>query len=115
MLYRIGTATEVPSLNEHIPERVFGEVLRGIVILDAEYGESRDYLNCGGYSLIADTDEDAECAIASIGKAHPCEWVTRIGTSGWVSALYVLNDDFSVMLYTPEAALPDTLLRELEG
>lgn len=114
MLYTIGTASEVSVLDGKGPDRVIDEVLRGVCILDAEYGASRDYLTDGGYSLIATTPEDTEGAIATIGKAHPCEWATRIGATGWTATLYILNDDFSVMLYAPESALPTTLLQELE-
>ena len=114
MLYKIGTAAEVTTLYGQIPERVIGEVLRGVVILDAEYGKERNYLVDGGYSLITTTAEDTERAIATIGQSHPCEWVVKLGDSGWASVLYILNDDFSVVLYAPESALPTHLLQELE-
>ena len=114
MIYRIGTEAEITSLYGQIPGRVITEVLQGVIVLDAEYGANRDYLTTGGYSLIADTAEDAGLAIVSIGKNHPCEWVTRIGTSGWLSALYVLNNDFSIVLYAPESAMPIAILNELE-
>ncbi len=114
MLYRIGTEAEISSLYEQIPERVITEVLQGVIVLDAEHGANRDYLTTGGYSLVADTAEDAGLAIVSIGKDHPCEWVTRIGTSGWASALYVINNDFSIMLYAPESSMPIAILNELE-
>ena len=114
MIYRIGTETEIASVYGQIPERVITEVLQGVIVLDAEYGANRDYLTTGGYSLIADTAEDAGLAIVSIGKNHPCEWVTRIGTSGWVSVLCVINNDFSIMLYAPESAMPIAILNELE-
>lgn len=114
MLYRVGTEAEISSLSGQIPERVMVEVLQGVIVLDAEYGANRDYLTTGGYSLIADTAEDAGLAIVSIGKNHPCEWVTRIGTSGWVSVLYVINNDFSIMLYAPESTMPIAILQELE-
>ena len=114
MIYRIGTEAEIASVYGQIPERVITEVLQGVIVLDAEYGANRDYLTTGGYSLIADTAEDAGLAIVSIGKNHPCEWVTRIGTSGWVSVLCVINNDFSIMLYAPESAMPIAILNELE-
>ena len=114
MLYRIGTEAEISSLYGQIPERVITEVLQGVIVLDAEYGVNRDYLSTGGYSLIADTAEDACLSIVSVGKEHPCEWVTRIGTSGWVSVLYVINNDFSIMLYAPESVMPIAILNELE-
>ena len=116
MLYRIGTEHEFPILANKLPERVLTEILRGIVILDAEYGADRDYLLEGGYSLIVESAED----ISQIKKiinydTHPCEWATRIGRdTGYLSALYLLNDDFSIMVYIPIAIAPDTILRDLE-
>lgn len=114
MLYTIGTKAEISALQGRIPERVIGEVLRGVSILDAEYGEERNYFVDGGYSLIADTVEDVEQSLTHIGKTRPCEWVTKLGDSGWASALYLLNDDFSVVLYTPISVMPTHLLQELE-
>lgn len=114
MLYTIGTKTEIPALQGRIPERVIREVLRGVSILDAEYGEERNYFVDGGYSLIANTIEDVDQSLTRIGKTRLCEWVTKLGDSGWASALYLLNDDFSVVLYAPTSVMPTHLLQELE-
>ena len=63
-----------------IPERVYTELLRGTAILDAEYGEDRNYLLTGGYSLIAETADDLRRVKAAVDyEAHPCEWATVIG------------------------------------
>ena len=45
---------------------------------------------------------------------HPCEWATKIGITGYVSALFILNDNFSIMAYLPEAITPTAILAELE-
>ena len=45
---------------------------------------------------------------------HAPEWATRIGRTGFASSLYIMNDDFSIMVYLPQeiAAVPIKL--ELE-
>ena len=115
MLYRIGTKKEMATIQSKVPERVLTEVLRDVVILDAEYGVDRDYLSWGGYSLIAETAGDVNQAIESIGLSNPCEWVTRVGHTEWISVLYLLNDDYAIVLFAPESAMPTSILNELEG
>ncbi len=116
MLCRIGTERELSILANKLPERVQTEVLLGIVILDAEYGADRDYLLEGGYSLIVESAADILSLKEIINfDTHPCEWATRIGKdTGYLSALYLLNNDFSIMVYMPTAIAPDTILRDLE-
>lgn len=116
MLYRIGTKKELPMVANSLPERVYAELLRGTAILDAEYGEERNYLLTGGYSLIAQTADDLPRLKASIDyEARLCEWATKIGRdTGYISALYIINDDFSIMVYMPQSIAPDTILNELE-
>ena len=113
VLYRIGTKAEMATLPSHLPKRVVSEILRGICVLDCEYGAPRDYLSVGGYSLLAETKEDAETALYDING--PCEWATRIGNTGYLSALYILTDDYSIMLYLPISAAIKSILDELEG
>ena len=116
MLYQIGTKKELPMVVRRIPERVYTELLRGTAILDAEYGEDRNYLLTGGYSLIAETADDL-CRVKAVidYDTHICEWVTVIGKdTGYLSALFVLNDDFSIMLYLPRAIASASILNELE-
>ena len=54
----VGTAKECTALYGYLPKRVIGEVLRGLVVLDSEFGTERNYFELGGYSLIATTEED---------------------------------------------------------
>lgn len=116
MLYVVGTLRETDKLETKLPDRVFTELVRGIVILDCEYGEDRNYREYGGYSLVAETAEDVQAVKNHVDfDTHPCEWATRIGKdSGYLSALYILNDDFSIMLYLPAAVAPTVILEEVE-
>lgn len=114
MLYKVGTKKEVLTLLKHLPDRVLTEVFQGVVVLDAEYGEDRNYLESGGYSIIAETSDDISKVTEIISNNHPCEWATRISNTGWTSVLYIINDDFSIMVYAPENILPSELINELE-
>ena len=112
MLYRIGNEQEYAVLEDKLPKRVLSEILRGIVILTSEYGTDGE----GGYTLVAETTED----IAKLKEiidyyTHPCEWATRIGRdTRYLSALYLLNNDFAIMVYMPVNIAPTAILTDLE-
>ena len=46
-------------------------------------------------------------------NTHPCEWADRLDDE-YLSALYLLNDDFSVVVFMPITVAPPALLKELE-
>lgn len=115
MLYQIGTQRELPLLPSGLPQAVITEILQGLIVLDAEYGVDRNYLESGGYSLLVETKEDILKLRDIINyEKHPCEWATRIGNTGYISALYILNDDFSIMVYLPLAIAPHAIILDLE-
>ena len=87
----------------------------GLMILDEEYGYDRNWELVGGYSILAETAED----VAGIKQyvdydRHPPEWVTSIGYTKIISVLFILNNDFSIMVYMPQEIAPQSLLNELE-
>ena len=111
----LGTTKECVALEGQLPQRVYEEILRGVAVLDAEFGLERNYLDLGGFSLIADTGEDLRIARDLFDdRWHYCEWATRLGDTGYVSALYLLNNEFSVMLYTKESLANEDILENLE-
>ena len=114
MLWRIGTVEEALSLDGVVPDDVHNDIVRDLVILDDEYGKERNYLVDGGYTLIADTKEDVLMALKVVGEGRPCEWVIRLGTSGWTNTLFLLGDDFAVVLYALESVIPATLFNQME-
>ena len=111
----LGTTKECASLCGQLPQRVYEEILRGVVVLDSEFGVDRNYLDVGGFSLIADTEEDL-CKARDLfdDRWHYCEWATKLGDTGYISALYLLNNEFSVMLYTKESLANEDILENLE-
>ena len=116
MFYCLGTVKECADLQGKIPQRVYDEVLRGIAVLDSEYGPARDYFETGGYSLIVDTKKDIFRARQFFDYSNSlCEWSTILGDSGFCSALYLLSNDLSVMLYIPIALANDDILANFEN
>ena len=113
MLYRIGTVKEIFNMPDCFPEPVQDKLYEATVVLEDSYGVNRDYLRTGGYSLLAQTKEDVEEIRKTIDfEEHPCEWADRIGE--YLSALYLMNDDYSIVVFMPIAVAPKTLLEELE-
>lgn len=111
----LGTTKECAALYGYLPQRVIGEVLRGLAVLDAEYGTQRNYFESGGYSLIADTKEDLYWIRKVFDdRRHFCEWATKLGDSGFCSALYLLSNEFSVMLYVPITLANNDILENME-
>lgn len=113
MLHRVGTAAEALALDGLVPDDVHNDIVYGATILDSDYGKERNYLVDGGYALIAYNRNDVEMALRIIGD-RLCEWVIKLGRSGWTSALYLLGDDYAIVLYAPEVALPAALLNQME-
>ena len=116
MLHRIGTVQEVLKLRSKLPQAVYTELLATICVLNDNYGIDRDYLQFGGYALVAETSEDISAIKEFLNfETHPCEWAELIGPNGeYFSSLHLTNDDFSVSLFMPTAIVPKTLLKDLE-
>ena len=99
MLYRIGTVRELQNLS--LPDVVYREILRCTEILDKEYGESRDYIQSGGYTIFCETKDDIEKVRKIIDfERHPCEWADVLYSEkgkekeAFVSALFLLNGSY---------------------
>ena len=114
MIYTIGTTAEIPTLPSHLPEKLVTEIFQGLVILDAEYEPTRNYLEIGGYSIIAETKADISNFTHINLHTRPPEWATFIDKTCYISALYIMNNDFSIMVYMPTNIMPEIIRKELE-
>ena len=111
----VGTTKECITLYDRFPRRLCDEVLRGLAVIDSEFGVDRNYFEVGGYSLIADTEEDLYWARKVFDdRCHCCEWATKIGDTGFCSALYLLSNELSVMLYIPISLANKDILENME-
>lgn len=114
MLYRIGTVKEIIPIKGKFTDHIIDQLRYCTKTLDAAYGADRDYLQSGGYSLIAETADDLPAIQKIINlDEHPCEWADRLD-GDYLSALYLMNDDFSIVVFMPIAIAPPTLRSELE-
>ena len=114
MLYRIGTVKEIDFIRSKFPVALIEQLHYCTKTLDDDYGADRNYLQSGGYSLLAEKEEDLAGIRAIIDfDTHPCEWADPLD-GGFLSALYLLNDDYSIVVFMPIAIAPHTLLSELE-
>ena len=115
MLYTLGTASDLQSLNCTLPSRVRTELFIGLNILDIEYGKNRNPQETGGFSVLIESKEDIPALMKIINfERHPPEWVTKISTTDFTASMFVMNDDFSIIVYMPISILPTQLLKELE-
>lgn len=113
MLYKIGTMAELPTIPYTLPEPAYTELIRSLAVLDAEYGEARDYSIDGGYCLIVEAADDLPALKSNIDyDTHPCEWATRQGD--FLTALYIISNDYAVMVFAPLSIAPQAILDELE-
>lgn len=72
-------------------------------------------MEIGGYSAILETPLDIQQFSHIINiETRPPEWATWIGTTGYISALYITNNDFSIMVYMPATIMPEIIRKELE-
>lgn len=111
----LGTVKECEALRGRLPQRVYDEVLRGVAVLDCEFGSDRNYFAIGGFSVIGETEDDLLQVLEVFNfQAHRCEWSTQLGNSGFCSALYLLDNERSVMLYLPTACANKDIIENLE-
>lgn len=97
------TVEECRALDGQLPQRVYDEVLRGLAVLEP--------YETGSFSIVVDTEPDlAKAREVFDDRIHYCEWSTRLGNSGYCSALYLLDNERSLMLYTKiDIANPDIM------
>ncbi len=113
MLYTVGTSSELPLVEKQLPHNVFQALVKNILILDRNYGANRNYKRSGGYCLIAEVSNDVEDMRKFVDHSiHPPEWVDLFGE--YLFALFILNNDFGIVLVMPLAIAPVYLLDELE-
>lgn len=112
MLYPIGTHRQLQAIKTNIPVPVFTEISEVIGRLDEFYGRGRDFYVIGGYLVFAEHEDDLLRFRSEILDyiVHPCEWHYSIEDSDYISALFLLNNDFTITLITPKAITPKEIM-----
>lgn len=102
MLHHIKSRQELDVLGLKLPRSVQEELCRYVAFPDE------------GVALIAESAEDV-CAVRRLVdfERHPAEWVNRLD-GGFLLALFVMNNSFTIALVLPTNIAPKFLLAELE-
>ena len=99
MIIKFGTLDEVKLLPKNLSSDVIDEISRCINILNDAYGAERNYYTVGGYVIYAETNDDLK-ELGDIFSNKTNEW--ELLTESHILRLYLLGDDFSVVLCTPK-------------
>lgn len=117
-MIKVGNFNDVDKLKD-LPQEVIDVIREITIILDYEYGTSRDIdKELGGYILIIESKEELlqlKKIYMDINNLIP-EYVDKIITSKgetWINALILLNNDFGVTLMMKEELAPKILLEEI--
>lgn len=101
MLYHIKSRQELDSLGLKLPQSVQEELCRCVAFPDE------------GVALIAENVEDVCAARRYVDfERHPAEWVNRL-EGGFLSALFVMNNSFTITLFLPKNIAPEAITKEM--
>lgn len=111
MIYKIGSLDEAKEMSCILDSNVINDICLNISRLEYYYGEAFDYSLIGGVSVVIDNMDDLDTFKSILNfELHPCEWSQLIEDGNYISALFVLNNDYSVMLYLPKDIAPASIL-----
>ena len=114
LIYRVGTCRELSRVATQLPEEIVTAAAGYLRVLDAAYGPVRNWSSVGGYVAIAETCEEGLRLQEELDTAHRvCEWVQPVGNR-FLAALYLLGDDYSIVMMLPMEAAPMELKNMME-
>lgn len=114
LIYRVGTYRELSRIATQLPEEIVTAAAGYLRVLDAAYGPVRNWSSVGGYVAIAETCEEGLQLQKELDTAHRvCEWVQPVGNR-FLAVLYLLGDDYSIVMMLPLEAAPMELRKMME-
>ena len=116
MIYKLGNVadmTKLPSMDERLRNAIF----KNLKILDDNYGADRDVDNDdGGYVLFCEsgtTEEEIQSYHDHVQYlpefVHPV-----ISNPPYIETLYLISNDYGIVLFTKYADTPDDILEEMD-
>ena len=112
MIYIVGNAKQAIKARIMLPKDVAEELISTSIALDRAYGEERNCLEVGGYSVIIDDTDDLSMLSSIVDyNSHLAEDAKKVGD--YVVAVYVFNNDYSIALFVPTAIAPNKILNDL--
>ena len=114
MLQKIGTVAQIKTIKEQLHPDLYQAVLHDLHLLDFAYGTDRDYFSLGGYSIVIDSESDLKELKSIVDfETHFPEEVLLFSSCNYLAALFVINDDFSIMVWLPVSLAPKNFLDEV--
>lgn len=114
MLQKIGTVAQVKTIKEKLHPDLYQAVVHDLDLLDSAYGADRDYFTLGGYSIVIDSESDLKEVKSIIDfETHFPEEVLLFSSCNYLAALFVMNDDFSIIVWLPVSLAPKNFLDEV--
>lgn len=99
MLQKIGTIAQIKTMKEQLHPELYQSILHDLYLLDSAYGADRDYFSHGGYRIVIDSEYDLKELKSIIDfETHFPEEVLLFSSCNYLAALFVINDDFSIMV-----------------
>lgn len=116
MVYKIGTLSKLdilPSMDAKVLERL----TETLEILDDNYGSDRNIDSKGGYVLYAELGtKDTEVLSWFDYKEYIPEYVDYIeSVPGYCCTLYLVSDDYAVVIFTAYNDTPKEIANEIQG
>ena len=116
MIYKLSNVSDMSKLPS-MDDRLRNAIFKNLKILDDNYGEDRDvYNNDGGYVLFCEpgtTEEEIQSYHDHIQYlpefVHPV-----ISNPPYIETLYLISNDFGIVLFTRYSDTPDDILEEMD-
>ena len=116
MIYKLGNVADMSKLPS-MDDRLRSAILKNLEILDGNYGANRDVdKDDGGYVLFCEPGT-TESEIQSYHDyiqylpefVHPV-----ISNPPYIETLYLISNDFGIVLFTRYSDTPDDILEEMD-
>ena len=112
----VGTLNEVQKLKGMFLDSLLDAVSKDCEILDAEYGDDRNYCVSGGFAVIVECIEDFEHLRKIINfNIYMYEFFNVIADTSYVSAVYVINDDYAISVFMPLTLAPTSIIESINA
>ena len=114
MLQKIGTVAQVKKIKEQLHPDLYQAVVHDLHLLNSAYGTDRDYFSLGGYSIVINSESDLKELKSIVDfETHFPEEVLLFSSCNYLAALFVINDDFSIIVWVPVSLAPKNFLDEV--
>ena len=101
MICLVGNKRQAEQAKMLLPPPVAEELLYTMGVLDDAYGMQRNYATSGGYAIIADDVQDVQMLLNLLDVHIRLAEYSKL-ISNFIVSLYLLNDDYSVILFMPQ-------------